>query len=368
MKQLFFLLLILFLTSCGQTLTGAHSTDNTITLGFIGPLTGDSAIYGILEKNIIKIALDEINSAGGITGKQVNVIYEDGKCTAKDAVSAATKLIEIDKVKIILSVCGAETFGISSLAEQNKVLVIAAWATLPDITHSGDYIFRTIYSDEVMGTSLAEELSKYKTVGLITEQTNYPVGISTVIRKYFEKEGRTVIEEFYEQDSQDHRAQLTKLLAQKPDVIYLNPNTPATGIASLNQLQELGFKGQLYGNFFGTNPQVRAHPLSEGMIFFSEPPILESPKKKELFDEYKKRFKEDPAFEYGATARYDSIYILKNAIEAVGYDATKIKDWLYTMPPYNGILGNISFDQNGDVIGTKPAKNQIRNGEIVKLN
>ncbi|PIN75086.1 hypothetical protein COV18_05005 [Candidatus Woesearchaeota archaeon CG10_big_fil_rev_8_21_14_0_10_37_12] len=368
MKKPLLLFVLLSLISCGQALTGATTAEDTITIGFVGPLSGDSAIYGILEKNVIEIALNEINSAGGINSKQVNVIYEDGKCTAKGAVSAATKLIEVDKVKIILSVCGAETFGISPLAEQNKVLVIAAWATLPDITHSGDYIFRTIYSDEVMGNSLAKELSKYKTVGLITEQTNYPVGISTVIRKYFEKEGRTVIEEFYEQDSQDHRTQLTKLLAQKPDVIYLNPNTPATGIASLNQLQELGYKGQLYGNFFGTNKEVRKHPLADGMIFFSEPPVSESPKKKKLFEKYKEKYGEDPAFEYGAAARYDSVYILKNAIEAVGYDATAIKNWLYEMEPYDGILGKISFDENGDVIGTKPAKNQIKNGEIMRLS
>src|SRR3989338_992401 len=81
-----------------------------IALGFIAPLSGDAVGYGTTEKNATELALAEINQAGGVNNRMLTVVYEDGKCNAKDALSAMEKLISIDKVKIVMGgTCSAET-------------------------------------------------------------------------------------------------------------------------------------------------------------------------------------------------------------------------------------------------------------------
>ena len=127
-----------------------------IKIGYIGPLTGGVAAYGETEKNVIELALQEINSSGELNRK-LEVIYEDGKCDGKDAATAAQKLINIDKVKIILGgACSAETLAAAPLAEENKVILFSSFASNPSISQAGDYIFRNCFSDADFGKADAE--------------------------------------------------------------------------------------------------------------------------------------------------------------------------------------------------------------------
>ena len=140
-------MILLCLIFAGCTITG-NVTKETIRIGAIGPFTGDAAVYGQSEKNAIELAVQEINLDGGINGKKLEVIYEDGKCNGMDAATAAQKLINVDKVDIILGgVCSGETLAIAPLAEANEVLVFSSFSSSPDVTNAGDFIFLVCCSE-----------------------------------------------------------------------------------------------------------------------------------------------------------------------------------------------------------------------------
>lgn len=223
----------------------------SIKIGFVGPLTGNAAVFGLVEKNVVDIAVEEINSDRGIKGRQIEVIYEDGQCAGTESATAAQKLINVDQVKIIFSVCSSEALAIAPIAEENKVILFTAYANNPDITDAGDYVFRNSHSDESTAVITAETIKKeHEKVGVIYEQTSYAVALKDAFRVSFEDLGGQVYEEGFLQNAKDVRAQITKVLANQPTAVFVDPDSPATGMAALKQLREAGFTGQIYGNFF----------------------------------------------------------------------------------------------------------------------
>ena len=128
-KLMVIALLCLVITGC--TITG-NVTKETIRIGIIAPFTGDAAVYGQSEKNAIDLAVEEINLNGGIDGRLIEVIYEDGKCNGMDATTAAQKLINVDNVDIILGgTCSGETLAIAPLAEAPDTSVILTGYSVP---------------------------------------------------------------------------------------------------------------------------------------------------------------------------------------------------------------------------------------------
>ncbi len=139
--------------------------ESVIRIGFVGPLTGEVATVGENAKIAVQVAADEINAKGGVKGKKIEVIYEDGKCNAKDATSAGTKLISVDKVVAIIGgLCSGETLAIAPLAEKAKIPLISYASTNPKITEAGDYIFRFVASDSFQGVYAADYIVKTKGV------------------------------------------------------------------------------------------------------------------------------------------------------------------------------------------------------------
>jgi branched-chain amino acid transport system substrate-binding protein len=344
----------------------AKLSGEQIKIGYVGPLTGNAAGSGLVEKNVIEIATEEINSNGGIDGRKIKIIYEDGLCKGKNAANAAQKLINVDKVKIILSNCSSETLAIAPITEENKVILLTAYANHPDITYSGDYVFRTSHSDAITAqVAVQEMMKKHNQIGIIYELTPYAEALKNAINDEIKLLGGKIHEEMFLQDETDVRTQLAKLLANDLDAIFVNPDTSITGMAILKQLKELGFKGQVYGNFFGGSSDVLNESEANGMIFFAEPTIEENKIKAELFKKYKQHYNENPQYEYPAVSRYDDVYILKQAIEEVGYNPDLIRDYLYNMENFTGALGTYHFDANGDVVGIIPSVKQIIDGQVV---
>lgn len=341
-----------------------------IKIGFIDALSGDAATYGEVSKNSAMIAVDEINAAGGVRGKKLKVIYEDGKCTGKDAVAATEKLISIDKVKVILGwSCSGMVLSAAPLANKNKVIIFSGYATSPLITKAGDYVFRNAYSDADMGVVAAELVAeKHKTVGILSEQTDFAQAYKDVFVKEFEKKGgKVVADEVFMQEARDYRSQIVKIMAAKPEAIWVDPQTDKTGGTAIKQLRELGWEGPIYGTFFAESPgavEIAGNAM-EGVIFAADPVVdpKANSKAAELLGKYKARYGKDPAYFYPFASDYDAVYIMANAIEEVDYDADKIKDWLYAMDWYEGVLGKYKFDENGDVVGVKPVKKIVRNGK-----
>src|SRR5574341_242222 len=276
---------MILLVACGTTPTAHLTEQQPINVGFIGPLTGDAAVFGIAERNIIKLAVEEINYAGGINGRLLQVIYEDGKCTEKDAVTAAHKLIELDSVPIIIAFCSAETIPVIPLTEPDKIILFTS-STNPKVSEMGEYVFRNSYSDTDTARIAAETISKEsKKVGIIYELTTYPAGLKDAFVKEFEALGGKVYAEGFPQNEHDVRTQVTKLIAKNLSAIFINPDTPSAGLSVLKQLNELKFNGTLYGNYFGSSNDVISNPEADGLIFIADPDVANS-KKAQVFKKY----------------------------------------------------------------------------------
>ena len=156
-------------TGCGE------KSADTIKIGTIGPLSGAVAVYGVDCKNGIELAVEEINAAGGINGKMISLISEDDEGNPEKSVNAYKKIVTKDKAKFIVgSLTSGCTMAISSLAQAQKVLMIAPAATATAITDAGDYVFRACFIDPFQGTVGAKFVSE--TLGSKNAAVLYDIG------------------------------------------------------------------------------------------------------------------------------------------------------------------------------------------------
>lgn len=342
-----------------------------IKIGFIAPLSGDAAAIGESMQQSAKLWADETNASGGIDGRQVELIYEDGKCDGKAASLAAQKLVTVDKVQLIVGgACSGETVAAAPIAEEGKVLLISAASSAPAITEAGDYVFRTYPSDLGFSHQLSDLISRkgVKKVALISEQTDYAQGLRNAFLADMQSKGiQVVADEQYASDVADFKSIVGKVDAAAPEAIFVNPQAPANAVRIIKQLRDTGNTTQLYGVGIFTNEDfAKSGKFVDGMVILD----IASASNKEFGEKvaaaFKAKFGADSAFPIFSNMTYDTLGIVKNAISKVGYDGTKIKEYLYDMKPYSGIVGNISFDSNGDPEGINAyIVKQIQSGQIV---
>ncbi|MBI3027755.1 ABC transporter substrate-binding protein [Candidatus Woesearchaeota archaeon] len=343
-------------------------------IGVMLPLTGDGAAYGLPEQRGVKIAIDEINAKGGINGRRLEGIYEDSKCNPKDGNAAAQKLVNIDKVKVIIGgACSGETLGASPITEANKVILISPSATNPDITKAGDFVFRTAPSDAYAGVVASDYAFKelqIKKAAVISESTDYAQGLRKVFKENFAKLGGEIAaDETYNPEDTDFRTQVTKVKASNPDVVYIIPQSPAKGVLLAKQLKEAGVSQQLLTAevIIGQRSIIKENSQElEGLIGIEPKFDDKRAKSAALLSKYKQTAKEEAQFPFFTAAAYDAAYLVADAIIKYGYDSEKIRDYLYSVKDYDGAAGKITIDENGDPIMEYSVR-QARGGELVDL-
>lgn len=344
------------------------TTKESIKIGFVGPLTGDVSVIGQQNKAAIEMAVDEINSKGGINGRKIEMIFEDGKCNAKDAASAGNKLINVDKVNYIIGgECSGETLAIAPTAEANHVLMISPISSSPDVTKAGDYVFRNYYSDNDAGKALAQRMYNdlgYRKVAVLWSINDYAEGYSRVFRDEFTRlGGQIVFQEKFTQGTSDLRAPLTKLKSTDAEAIVFLEYT-AGQITFYKQREELGIKLPVFGSDTSTDTEVQK---AIGKAFDGTRYVLAA---ESYTPEFAQRIKDNTGenIQLGSPQAYDAVYILKQAIETAGDDSTKVKDYLYKMPAFYGEAGKTEFDENGDLKGPTYVMWEIQNGKPVLVD
>jgi branched-chain amino acid transport system substrate-binding protein len=350
------------------------NNSNEYVIGSIMPLSGDAAAFGLPFEKTVNLAVNEINENGGINGKQLKVIFEDSKCTNKDAVDSVNKLININNVKIIIGgICSGETLAAAPIAEKNKIILFSPASGSPDITFSGDYIFRNTASDAYSGKKIAEAIIKnnQRKLAIITENSDYALAISRVFKEEYKKlGGEILIEEKFNSDVTDFKTIVTKIINTNPDAIYLIPQTPKSLTILLKELKENNYTGQLYGNEYTRSKEVLEDYATEAEdIIFAEPEFNEnSPLTKELLGKLKAN-NIDLSYPSYQTKVYDSVYIIKEAIEKckTDRDTDCIKNHLYGIKDRLGTDGFLTINENGDAEVNYQLK-IIKNGEVVIYN
>ena len=339
---------LLALTSCGAKET------NEIKIGGIFPLSGAVAVYGVECKNGIDLAIEEINAAGGINGKNVVLISEDDEGNPDKTVNAYQKLTSKDGAKIIIgSLTSGCTQAITNRAQAQKVVQIAPAATAPAITDAGDYIFRACFVDPFQGRvggKFSAETLNAKTAAILYDTGNdYSVGLTENFEAAFTQAGgKIVAKEAYTTNDKDFNAQLTKIKSANPDVVYLPDYYNVVALIA-KQLRAQGIEAPIVGadGWDGILGNSSAEVLNG---FYSNHYATDStdPAVQAFVKKFNDKYSKDPnSF---AALGYDSVYILKDAIIKAGSDdATAVKEALKAT---NGdyVTGHLTFDEKRNPI------------------
>lgn len=339
---------LLALTSCGS------KDSNEIVIGGIFPLSGGVAVYGVECKKGIDLAIEEINAAGGVDGKNFKLISEDDEGAPEKSVNAYQKLTSKDGAKIIIgSLTSGCSLAITNRAQAQKVVQIAPAATAPAITDAGDYIFRTCFIDPFQGTVggkfSAETLKAKKAAILFDTGNDYSVGLTENFENAFVAAGGTIVaKEAYTTNDKDFNAQLTKIKSANPDVVYL-PDYYGVVALIAKQLRAQGINTPIVGadGWDGVitlaGPEVLNGYYSNHYAADSTDPAVVN-----FVKNFSAKYNDAPnSF---AALGYDSVYLLKDAIIKAGSaDPTAIKNALATIEG-DYVTGHLTFDEKRNPI------------------
>ena len=324
-----------------------------VFIGSINPLTGTNAVQGLDMKRGEGLALEQINAAGGINGRQLKIIWEDTESSAKGGMDAVHKLVEINKVPLII---GAYSSGISLPTGQwtnsKKVIQISEASTSPKLREIGPYFFNVMGLDEVMGTKLAEFALESGAKKLASITVNNPFGIGVEI--WTEKTVKKACEKWleavrYNEKKTDYRAEIERLFAKKPDAIFFTAYGTESKLI-LKQAYEMGLKPPKgwyadYMTMWSNEVIPESAEGIKGLVMGS----TTGSRFKEYQAAYKKKYGEKAKqTAFGAYA-YDATWIAALALNMTGSTNTdKIAKALYTVSKiYNGVSGDKSFDKDG---------------------
>ncbi|HBG37615.1 MAG TPA: amino acid ABC transporter substrate-binding protein [Treponema sp.] len=321
---------------------------SVIKIGGIFPLSGDVAVYGVEAKNGIELAILEINAKGGVNGKQLVLVSEDDEGSPEKTVNAFKKLTSKDKVKIVIgSLTSGCTAAITTLAQNQKILLIAPAATMESITDAGNYVFRACFIDPFQGTVggkfAAEILDSKRAAVLYDTDNDYSVGLYENFKKSFVANGGSMVaEESYTSGDVDFNAQITKIKSANPDVVYL-PDYYATVSLIAKQLRAQDIHTPIVGaDGWGGLVDNAGDEVLNG--FYSDHYAADSTDDivVSFVNAYKDRYKSTPVS--FAALGYDCVYILKDAMERAGSEEASIVR--NEVEKTNGayVTGQLTFD------------------------
>ncbi len=346
--------------------SSSSSDSDVIKFGFVYPLTGSVPNIGAACKNGSQLAIDEINAAGGINGKQIEAVFEDDENKPATAPNAITKLIEQDSVDVVFgSYASSCSIAMTPIAAQNKKVMISVGSTNAKVTaEGGEYVFRACFIDPLQGEVAAkfvkEDLEADKVAMLYDVGKDYCVGISSTFKDtYSELGGEVVYEGKYNTGDSDFKSYLTEIKNSDATVLYLPDDYDVVGLIA-KQVKEIGLDIQLMSSDSCSDPglvEVGGDAV-EG-TYFTDHVSIQAENLSDFVTNYKEKFGEDPGS--FAVLGYDAVYIAKAAIEKAGStDSDAIKEALKTIDEKCGTT-NYKFDENGDPIKSVVV-NQVKSG------
>ncbi|MEH6472795.1 MAG: branched-chain amino acid ABC transporter substrate-binding protein [Halopseudomonas sp.] len=332
---------------------GATVAQAEIKVALAGPVTGPVAQYGDMQFIGAKMAIEQINNAGGINGeKLVGVVYDDA-CDPKQATAVANKIVN-DGVQLVVGhLCSSSTEPASDIYEDEGILMITAASTSPSITEKGyQLVFRTIGLDSLQGPFAAGHIInnvKPQRVAVIHDKQQYGEGLATSVKTELEKAGTNIVMfEGVTSGDKDFSALIGKMKKEKVDFVYYGGYHPELGLI-LRQSSEKGFDAQFMGPEGVGNPDITAiaGEASEGLLVTLPDSFEKDPKNAALVDAFKAK-NEDPSGAFVFPA-YSAVQIMADSVKAVGsVDTTKIAAHMRSNT-FSTPTGDLAFDAKGDL-------------------
>lgn len=335
-----------------------------IKIGMVYELTGSTASYGTSAANGAKLAFKEVNAAGGVLGKQLQIITADNKGEPSESANAMTKVITQDRVVAVtgftVSSCGIAG---SVVAEDNKIPFVAAATVNPKVTmdeRTGkvkNYTFRACFIDSFQGTVAANfaftSLKAKNAAILIDNSSDYSKGLSAVFKEVFTaKGGQIAAEQAYLQKDQDFKSTLTAIKAQNPELIYIPGYYEDVG-KIIKQARELGITVPILGGDAWDSPKLAELGGAQALnnTFFTNFYSVEdkNPVSNAFIEAYKKEYSQLP--DSMAAMGYDAANLLVDAIKrANSTDSAKIREALAATKNFKSVSGDMALNENHDAV------------------
>src|SRR5215213_3126870 len=339
---------------------GTTDTGGTIKVGVYGDLSGQTSSFGESTRDGVKMAVDEINAAGGISGRKVETVIEDDQGQPQQASTVVTKLINQDRVHAILGeVASSNSLAAAPKAQEAKVPMITPSSTNPKVTQVGDYVFRVCFTDDFQGAVAAKfaanTLKARKAAVLGDFNSDYSKGMTQYfVQEFTGSGGQIVTQQSYTQTDADFKGQLTNIRAAAPDVIFVPGYYGQVGVIA-KQAKELGIKAPLLGGDGWDSPklfELGGASLDGAYMVNHYSTDDPSPAVQKFVAAYKAKYGAVP--DAIAALGYDAMNVLADAIKrAGGTDSAKLRDAIAGTKGFAGVTGSISINASRDAV--KPA-------------
>ena len=333
---------------------------DTIRIGLMAPLTGAWASEGQDMKQIVELLAGEVNSQGGLLGKQVEIITEDDGGDPKTAALAAQRLANSDIVAVIGTYGSSITEASQNIFDEAGILQIANGSTAIRLSEKGlKYFFRSCPRDDEQGMVAAKTLVNmgFKNIAILHDNTSYAKGLADEAKGLLEKQPVKIV--FYDAltpGERDYNTILTKIKATNPDVVFFSAYYPEAGLL-LRQKMEMGWNVPFIGGDATNNPdlvKIAGKDAAAGFYFLS-PPVpqdLDTEAAKNFMTAFKKKYNAEPGSVWAVLAG-DGFNAVVAAIKgSKSTDGAKmaayLKKDLKDMP---ALTGKISFNEKGDRVG-----------------
>ena len=335
--------------------SSAKASGDSITIGTVTTNSGTAAAYGEAEVKGFELAVSEINAKGGINGKKVKLESMDDKGDATEASNAYNKLAGDNNV---LAVAGptisATTAAVAPLADQSKLVTIAPAAT-SDSIETGNYLFRTCFKDsyqgEVAARFAAENLKVKKVAVLYGTGDPYSSGVGEAFAKAAEKLGLAVVdkESSSSADDTEYSAQLQKIQASGAELLYAPYYYSVAGPYIIPQARSVGFEGYVMGPDGYDGLKLTGDKSQYNKTYYTTHYSADdntNTKVQDFIKSYKSKNNAEP--NTFAALGYDTIYMIKQAIEKAGENATRedVRNAVAGMT-FDGVTGKFTMDKSG---------------------
>ena len=347
------MLFLLCTTACNKS--GQQSTAaDTIKVGEFASLTGSEASFGQASHKGTQLGIDEVNAAGGVLGKKIDLVYDDDQSVQGQAATIVRKLITRDNVIAVLGeVASGRSLEAAPICQQFKIPQISPSSTNPKVTEMGDYIFRVCFIDPFQGTVMAKfakDTLKAKRVAVLSDAAS---AYSDGLQKYFKEKftgdgGEIVADQKYSSGDKDFKAQLTTIKAANPDAIFIPGYYNEVGLIVL-QARQLGITVSLFGGDGWQGPpliQIAGDALKGCYFSTHYSPDDQSPVVQAFVKKYQAKYDGETPDAMAALG-YDSAMILADAIKRAGTtESAKLRDAIAATRDFPGVSGKTTLDEH----------------------
>ena len=325
-----------------------------IKVGEIASLTGKEAAFGQSSHKGTLLAIEELNAAGGVLGRPIDLVTEDNQSKAGESATAARKLISRDRVTALLGeVASSRSLEMAPIAQSSKIPMISPASTNPKVTAIGNYVFRVCFIDPYQGTVMAKfsksELHLKKVAVLTSVSSAYSVGLAKYFKERFIADGGDIaIEQKYSEGDKDFRSQLTAIKAAGVEGVFV-PGYYSEAALIAKQARELGLTVPLFGGDGWEAPQLLeiGGAAMEGTYYSTHySPEDNSPAVQGFVNRFKARFGGETPDAMAALG-YDSAVFLADAIKRAGStEPAAVRDALAATKDFAGVTGHTEIDAN----------------------